>query len=139
MMSKALSGAQSSANLKHGARSTGETRRVARVQKRRLLRQAGLRASDLDGLGLAYLDTWARAAAKVELLDKWAAEHGFVDEEGNLPPWHTFYLAALNSARLALGKFEDHLKVTVGPDPLDKLAAQGRQIIEARVIREDET
>lgn len=98
------------APVKHGARSPGEIRRVARVQKRRLLRQAGLRASELDGLGLAYLDTWARAAAKVEMLDKWAAEHGFVDEDGNLPPWHSFYLAALNSARLSLGRFEEHLK-----------------------------
>jgi hypothetical protein len=112
--SKELSAVQleqrSKAGLRHGARSSGEIRRVARVQKRRLLRQAGLRASDLDGLGLAYLDTWSRAAAKVELLDKWAAEHGFLDEDGNLPPWHTFYLAALNSCRLTLAKFEDHLR-----------------------------
>ena len=106
----------------------------AQLAQRRLLRQTGLRVSDLDGLGLAYLDAWARAQAKVELLDRWADEHGFLDEDGNLPPWHTFYLAAVNSARLSLAKLEDHLRDVAGPDPLAALEATGRRIIEARTV-----
>jgi hypothetical protein len=96
--------------LKHGARSERTVKQAATVQKRRLLRQIGLRAGDLDGLGLAYVDTWARAQSKVELYDEWAGEHGFLNERGESPPWIREYFAALNSARLALAKLEDHLR-----------------------------
>ncbi len=69
------------ANVRHGARSEGRIRAVARTQKRRFLRQNGLRAGDVEGLGLAYLDLWARAQAKVELMDRWSEENGWLDDE----------------------------------------------------------
>lgn len=40
----------------HGASSDAQIRPVVRSQKRRLLRQIGLSASDLDGVGRALLD-----------------------------------------------------------------------------------
>ena len=137
-MTEAQLAQRSAAPKTHGARSPIEVRRAAQVVQRRLLRQAGLKVADLDGLGLAYLEAWARAQAKVELLDRWADEHGFLDKDGNLPPWHTFYLAALNSARLSLAKLEDHLREVAGPDPLAALEATGRRIIEARVVKRGE-
>jgi len=94
----------------HGARSEPTVRRVATVQKRRLLRQIGLRARDLDGIGQGYLDLWARAQSKVELMDAWSAEHGFITDEGKPPGFVAVYLAAVNSARLALTKLEEHLR-----------------------------
>jgi hypothetical protein len=103
------------ANLRHGARSEPQVRQVATVQKRRLLRQIGLRAADLDGVALGYLDAWARAQSKVELMDQWAAEHGWLDEDGRPPGFVSVYFAALNSARLSLGKLEEHLKARGGP------------------------
>ena len=141
-MERKLTGAQlaqrEQAAQKHGAHSKAVVRREAAVVQRRLLRQAGLRVADLDGLGLAYLHSWAAAQAKVELLDRWADEHGFIDDEGNLPGWTTFYLAALNSARLSLAKLEDHLRDVAGPDPLAALEATGRRIIEARAVKPGE-
>lgn len=94
----------------HGARSEPTVKRVATVQKRRLLRQIGLRMSDLDGIALGYLDAWARAQSKVELMDAWSAEHGWLDIEGKPPGFVAVYFAAINSGRLALGKLEEHLR-----------------------------
>lgn len=104
--------------------------RTATVQKRRLLRQIGLRAADLDGLGLAYLDSWARAQAKVELLDRYWAERGFIDAEtGTPPPAAAFYFAALNSARLSLAKLADYLKARgKAPSMVTILQQQARQV-----------
>ena len=93
----------------HGARSEPTVRRVATVQKRRLLRQVGLRASDLNGTGLSYLDLWARAQAKVELMDSWAAEHGWLTDAGKPPGFVNVYLAAINTARLSLNELNRHL------------------------------
>lgn len=93
----------------HGARSEPTVRRTATVQKRRLLRQIGLRAADLNGIGQGYLDTWARAQAKVELMDAWSNEHGWLSEDGKPPGFVAVYFAAINSARLALGKLDEHL------------------------------
>jgi hypothetical protein len=124
---------RSEAATTHGARAPGEIRRVARVQKRRLLRQAGLRAADLDGLGMAFLDNWSRAQAKVELYDRWAAEHGWIDDEGNEPGFVRTYFAALNSARLALGKLGEHLgKSATFDDGLRRLIAEGGVIEQRR-------
>ena len=97
-------------NVTHGARSEALVRSTATAQKRRLLRQVGLRVSDLDGIGLAYLDAWARAQAKVELMDAWSAEHGWLTPEGNPPPFVLVYFAAVNSARLAIDKFSAHMR-----------------------------
>lgn len=107
--------------LTHGARNEARVRHVATVQKRRLLRQIGLRASDLDGIGLGYLDTWARAQAKVELMDAWSNEHGWLTEDGKPPGFVAVYFAAINSARLALGRLDEHLKERGKrvPKPLD--------------------
>ena len=71
------------AAVKHGVDSEARIRPVARTQKRRLLRQIGLASSDLDGIGRALLDNWARAQAKVEILDRWSAENGFLDPRGS--------------------------------------------------------
>lgn len=122
--------------VKHGARSEPVVRRVATVQKRRLLRQAGLRASDMDGIGLALLDGWARAQSKVELMDSWTAEHGWLDDAGNPPGFTPVYFAALNSARLALGKLAEHLKVRPGTDGVQALILEGRLIRERRSARD---
>lgn len=89
-------------------------KRVATVQKRRLLRQIGLRMHDLDAIALGYLDLWARAQSKVELYDSWAHEHGYLNAAGESPPWVKEYFAALNSSRLALGKLAEHLKAREG-------------------------
>src|SRR5205085_9994201 len=91
-----------------------QVRRMATVQKRRMLRQIGLRMHDLDAVALGYLDLWARAQSKVELYDGWAAEHGYLTAAGESPPWVKEYFAAINSARLALGKLADHLKAREG-------------------------
>ena len=64
------------AALRHGAHAEAKVAPVARAQKRRFLRQSGLKASQLDGLGRAYLDNYARAQAKVELMDGWVERHG---------------------------------------------------------------
>lgn len=93
----------------HGARSEQHVKRTATVQKRRLLRQIGLRAADLNGIGLGYLDTWARAQAKIELMDAWSNEHGWLSQDGQPPGFVAVYFAAINSARLALGKLDEHL------------------------------
>jgi hypothetical protein len=98
------------AAVKHGATSPIQSAPVARAQRRRFLRQTGLRASDLEGIGLALLDNWARAQAKVDLLDRYFARCGFLDETGEPVPATRLYFTALNSARLALTRLSEHLK-----------------------------
>lgn len=112
------------AAVTHGAHSDAQISPIARSQKRRMLRQIGLSAADLDGVGRAYLDSWARCQAKVELMDRWAAENGWLDEEGKPPPFAAFYLAAVNSARLAITKFAEHQKAR-GGDPSMVAVLQG--------------
>ena len=94
----------------HGAYSDRVVKRVATTQKRRFLRQVGLRASDLDGVGLAFLDSWARAQAKVELLDAHFDRVGFLDRRGKPRSAVQVYFTALNSARLAADRFAKHLR-----------------------------
>jgi hypothetical protein len=103
----------------HGASSERRVSRGATAQKRRLLRQNGLRASDLDGLGLAHLDLAARALAKVEILDEYWADpaHGFIDARGEPHPAAKVYFAAINSARLALARLEAHLRARGDLEP----------------------
>ncbi len=83
----------------------------ARAQKRRLLRQLGLKASDMDGVGLALLDNWSRAQAKISLLDQYFDVKGFLDEEGAPNAAAKVYFTALNSARLAATRLSEHLRV----------------------------
>lgn len=101
----------------HGARSEAQIRPRARTAKQRLLRQVGLSAAQLDGVARGYLDNWARAQAKVELMDRYLEQRGLVDQDGNLPGFMATYFAALNSARLALSKLEGHLKARSPEDP----------------------
>jgi hypothetical protein len=96
--------------LRHGGYSQARIAPVARVQKRRLLRQVGLRASDLDGVALALLDNWARAQGKVELLDQHFAAIGLLDSDGEPRAATRVYFTALNSARLAAVRLAEHLK-----------------------------
>jgi hypothetical protein len=97
------------ASTTHGAQSEPRVSAVATNQKRRLLRQIGLRVSDLEGIGLALLDNWARAQAKVELLDAHFAQHGLIDAAGEPSPATKLYFTALNSTRLALKLLEQNL------------------------------
>ena len=84
-------------------------KKVATVQKRRLLRQIGLRAGDLDTVALGYLDLWARVQSKVELYDSWASTHGYLKPDGPSPPWVNHYFAAVNASGRLLQKLEQHL------------------------------
>ena len=94
------------APAKTGARSPAIVAQHARAEKRRFLRQTGLRIGDLDGVALAYLDGWSRAQAKIALMDRWIAEHGFLDDDGNPPPFIGIYFTAINSARLAISRLQ---------------------------------
>jgi len=49
----------------HGATEERQIVRRATVEKRRLLRQTGLRETDLESIGRALLLNWARAAARI--------------------------------------------------------------------------
>lgn len=112
--------------LVHGARSERTVNKVATTQKRRLLRQVGLRAGDLDGIALGYLDSWARAQAKVELLDQYADRVGWLNEDGEPMPGAKHYFTALNSARLSLARLEGHLKERPVRSPLDDYLAEAQ-------------
>jgi hypothetical protein len=71
---------------------------LSRAHRRRFLRHAGLRASDLDAIEIAYLEGWARANARVDLFD--------TDDQ---PRELKAYFSALNSARLSMTKLEQRM------------------------------
>jgi hypothetical protein len=98
------------APTRHGARSERQIAPLARNLKRNVLRQIGLRASDLDPVALGLLELYVRALSKVRLYDAWIDEHGLVGADGQAPGFMASYFAALNSARLSLGRFQDHMK-----------------------------
>jgi hypothetical protein len=116
--------------LTHGARSEAQIRDTARAHKRRVLRQLGLRAGDLEGIGLAHLDAWARAHAKVTLMDAWGAEHGWLDDHGNPPPFASHYFTACNTAARSLRALEEHLRArgTAEPSMVAVLQGQARRL-----------
>ena len=64
---------------------------------------------------------YARAASKIELYDRWAAERGWLDEAGNSPPFAKEYYVSLNAAGRLLSKLEEHLRrhQQAGPSPLE--------------------
>jgi len=105
--------------LKHGATSERQIRPRATREKRALLRRNGLRLRDIDALGRALLQNWSRAAAALALMDEHAAEHGWVDEDGNVPAFGKLYVSMLNSERLALRALQEHLELR---PPRDELA-----------------
>jgi hypothetical protein len=85
-----------------------------------------MRAGDLGGVARALLDNWSRAQAKVELLDAYFAQHGFLDGKGKPRGGVAVYFTALNSARLALARLDEQLGRRGGPAPLAALEAEGR-------------
>jgi hypothetical protein len=114
---------------RHGGYSERRVRPLATAQKRRFLRQNGLRKADVDGIGLALLDAWSRAQAKVELLDAWFTERGIVDADGRPAPALGIYFTALNAATKTLARLEAHIKREAEIDPFDAL---NQHIIELR-------
>lgn len=124
---------QNTSAIKHGAFSPARIGRGAANQKRRLLRQNGLRKSDLDALGRALLSNWARAAAALSLMDAYAAEHGWLDADGEPRGFARLYVSMLNAERLAIGKLEGHLRARA-TDPHTALA----EWIEARPASDEE-
>jgi hypothetical protein len=94
----------------HGASSERQIRRRAAAHKRRFLRQTGLRQSDLESVGRALLQNWARNAAALGLLDDYMAEHGLLDEAGNPRGFASLYARLLNSERAALRALESYIR-----------------------------
>lgn len=103
------------ASLTHGATSERKIRPLARTHCRRVLRQIGLRATDLDPIGKAYLEHYCRLTAKVILIDPYVDEHGLLDEEGTPLSCMRLYVQLSNSAVAALGKLERHLAAREEP------------------------
>jgi len=98
------------ARLVHGARSPHQITVSSKAQKRRILRQLGLKASDLDGVGAALLDNWSRSQGKVMLLDLFFEKEGFLDPQGMPRDAARIYFQAVNSARLSATRLAEHLK-----------------------------
>lgn len=69
--------------VQHGGFSERQVVSRARARRRRFLRHIGLRAGDLDAIARAYLDTWARAAARVDLFDAAGVDHKHVMTAAN--------------------------------------------------------
>lgn len=97
-------------SLRHGALSERALAPQSTVEKRRLLRQVGLRLDDLESVGKALLQNWARAAAALSLMDRYAQEVGWLDGEGNPRGFARLYVSMLNSERLALRDLEKHIR-----------------------------
>ncbi len=74
------------------------------------MRQLGMKIGDLDGVANGLLDNWSRAQAKVTIMDEYFAARGFIREDGEPEPATKIYFVALNSARLALTRFGEHMK-----------------------------
>lgn len=73
------------------------------------MRQLGMRIGDLDGVANGLLDNWARAQAKVTIMDDYFSVHGFI-KDGEPVAVTKIYFIALNSARLALTRFGEYQK-----------------------------
>jgi hypothetical protein len=103
------------ARTTHGATSPPRIAAKARAHRRRFLRRAGLRATDLDPVTNELLTHWARGVAQLDL-----REAGGVDSGRD-------YWVAYNGTRRTLEKLEKRLQdVGLGPpapDPLAVLAA----------------
>jgi hypothetical protein len=94
----------------HGGYSRTLVRSRATVEKRRLLRQIGLRQDDLASVGRALLQNWARAAAALSLMDDYAEANGWLDADGEPRGFARLYVSILNSERLALRDLERHIR-----------------------------
>lgn len=107
--------------LKHGATTERLVRPLARNQRRRLLRRFRVRASDLDPVGRALLEHYARLTAKVVLIDAYLDEVGVLDEHGQPRPCMKLYVQLHRAALSALGRLEAHLDAR-GPSLEQQLA-----------------
>jgi hypothetical protein len=99
------------AALTHGATSERRIRPLARNHRRRLLRQFGLRASEIDPAGRAYLELLSRTTAKIAFIDVWLDEHGLIRDDGSLQPCMGVYVSLVNSSTRTLSKLVEHLRV----------------------------
>src|SRR5690349_20904745 len=79
------------AAVKHGATSPTKIDVRTVTVRRRFLTRKGLRVGDLDAVGVARLNGWARAQAKCELLDRYFSEHGLLNEKGEPQPAAAIY------------------------------------------------
>lgn len=93
----------------HGAKSVQIAGR-ATVERRRLLRQIGLRQSDLESVGRALPVNWSRAAAALALMDDYAAREGWLKPDGEPRVLAKLYVSMLNSEWLALARLAAHLR-----------------------------
>ena len=95
--------------LHHGARSQAEVGRLAGYRKQSLLMRLGLRQRDLPPVDRYLLNTWARTAAEVLLMERYIEAHGLIDENGELAGFSATYYAARNSAARLMTKLEPRL------------------------------
>jgi len=120
------------AALRHGATSRDRFAPLARNHRRRVLRQIGLSPRDLDAVGRGYLALYCATAAKLDLLDAYFAEHGFLKADGEPQPGAKIYTSLANSSQRALARLEAHVRDRGDVDPLLALEAEGRRIRELR-------
>jgi hypothetical protein len=119
------------AALTHGATSERQIVHRGTVEKRKLLRQIGLRQDDLESVGRALLTNWSRAAAALHLMDDYAAREGWLDRDGQPRGFARLYVSLLNSERLALKALSDHLRARdAGLSGIEALIVEGRAIRE---------
>lgn len=97
-------------SVRHGAMSPRLVRKQSTIEKRRLLRQIGLRQEDLQSVGRALLQNWARAAAALSLMDDYATANGWLSEDGEPRGFAKLYVSMLNAERLALRDLERHIR-----------------------------
>lgn len=95
--------------LRHGVTSERQIAPIARNHRRRLLRQLRLSPRDLDSVSLGYLDLYCRLMSKIELADRYLAEHGLLRADGEPQAVLKVYTSWANSARLSLTRLEAHL------------------------------
>jgi hypothetical protein len=111
------------AAVTHGARSERQIVHRATVEKRRWLRQNGLRLEDIDPIGRALLTNWARAAAALSLMDAEAQRGGWLDEDGEPRGFARLYVSMLNAERRAINDLAGYQRRRQANAPLDDLNA----------------
>jgi len=129
---------RSQASRTHGARSQALVTRRAAYVKQSVLQPLGMRQVELDGVARRHLDLYARCAAKVALMDAWADEHGWVDEEGRSPGFAREYVAMVNAAGRALARLDAHLKRYQQPAPLARIQRRVAAKANENKAREDD-
>src|SRR6266498_76201 len=93
----------------HGAYGEQGLKAVSTREKRAFLKAKGVRLSELDQIGVARLDQFARMQAKVVLLDAYLEQHGLLAENGEPRPAAKLYPTIHNSAQRALDRLESWL------------------------------